>query len=85
MFDENTFNNNELVTPANDNLITETEVAQRLGVSNRCLQAWRYRGGGPRFVKISDRCIRYRPEDLAEFVESRVRTSTSDLGVGGAS
>ena len=85
MSDNNVFNNNKLPTPANDNLLTETEVAKRLGVTKRCLQTWRYRGGGPRFVKISDRCIRYRPDDVGEFVETRLRVSTSDPGAGGAS
>ncbi len=63
-------------------LLTEREAADFLGVTARCLQAWRYRGGGPKFVRISSRCIRYRKDDLAEWVEERLRSSTSDVGRG---
>ena len=66
----------------NDALLTEREAADFLGVTARCLQAWRYRGGGPKFVRISSRCIRYRKSDLVEWVEERLRSSTSDVGRG---
>ena len=58
-------------------LFTEHEAAHFLGVSFRTLQAWRVRGGGPRFCKIG-RIVRYRQTDLAAWVESRSRASTSD-------
>ena len=54
-------------------LLTERQAADFLNVSTRCLQAWRYRGeGGPNFVRISARCIRYRPEDLEKFAADRI-------------
>jgi excisionase family DNA binding protein len=62
-------------------LLTETEAAHLLGFSVRTLQAWRVRGGGPRFVKVSARCVRYQREDLEEWVRERVRRSTSDSGL----
>ena len=62
------------------NLLTEKEVAQRTGFSIRTLQSWRMRGGGPHFVRISARCIRYRPQDVEAWIEQRLRTSTSDVG-----
>ena len=62
------------------NLLTEKEVAQRTGFSIRTLQSWRMRGGGPSFVRISARCIRYRPQDVEAWIEQRLRTSTSDVG-----
>ena len=61
-------------------LLTESEAARRLGFSPRFLQQRRYTGGGPRFVRISARAIRYRPEDLVEWAADRLRTSTSDPG-----
>ncbi len=61
-------------------LLTETEAAKVLGFSVRTLQGWRCRGGGPRFVRISRGCIRYRREDLDGWVVSRLRWSTSDDG-----
>ena len=55
-------------------LMTEREAAEYLNVTTRCLQAWRYRdeGKGPRFIRISARCIRYRPEDLESFTQERL-------------
>jgi hypothetical protein len=61
-------------------LLTEEEAAHALGFTSRFLQNRRHRGDGPRYVRISARAIRYRPEDLAEFAAKLVRTSTSDPG-----
>lgn len=62
-------------------LMTETQAAEYLSLTNRALQAWRCQGRGPRFVKISARAVRYRLEDLERWVEERLRRSTSDPGV----
>lgn len=61
-------------------LINEAEAALFLGVSIRSMQGFRHRGGGPRFVRISSRCIKYRRIDLRAWSERRLRTSTSDHG-----
>ena len=50
-------------------LLTETQASLFLGFSPRALQAWRYRGGGPLFVKVSSRCVRYRKKDLIDWAE----------------
>ena len=42
----------------------ETEAAEFLGHSVRALQNWRSRGGGPEFIRVSARSIRYRRRDL---------------------
>ena len=62
-----------------ERLIHEQEAAQLLCVSFRTLQAWRVRGGGPRFCKIG-RAVRYRRRDLMTWVEGRARSNTSDPG-----
>lgn len=59
-------------------LVHEAEAAAFLGLSIRSMQGYRYRSGGPRFVRISARCVRYRRTDLREWAEARIRTSTSD-------
>lgn len=59
-------------------LIDERAAADALGLTPRTLQAWRIRGEGPAHVRISSRCIRYRPQDLAAFAAERVRKSTSE-------
>lgn len=60
-----------------DRLIGENEAAQFLGYTVRALQNWRVRGGGPRFVKVSSRSIRYRRRDLNAWIEARLRSNTS--------
>jgi hypothetical protein len=61
-------------------LLNEHEAAAFLGYTTRALQNWRLRGGGPVFVKVSDRSIRYRHRDLVAWIEARLRTSTTDPG-----
>ena len=61
-------------------LLAEKEAAKILGFSERTLQKWRNLGGGPRFVRVSRRAIRYRQVDLDAWIESRLRNSTSDSG-----
>lgn len=63
-----------------DRLFNEREAAVFLGYTVRALQNWRLRGGGPTFVKVSERSVRYRMRDLKTWVEQRLRTSTSDPG-----
>ncbi len=61
-------------------LVNEAEAARFLGLSVRSMQGYRYKGHGPRFVRLSSRCVRYRRFDLREWSEARLRTSTSDWG-----
>ena len=61
-------------------LINEQDAAEFLGLSVRTMQGMRYRGGGPRYLALSPRCVRYRRIDLREWAETHLRTSTSDPG-----
>ena len=65
-------------------LINEKEAAMFAGLSIRSMQGFRYRGGGARFVRISSRCIKYRRIDLRDWIEAKLRTSTSDTGTEAA-
>ena len=60
-----------------DRLINEREAAEFVGFTVRALQNWRLRGGGPLFVKISARAVRYRKRDLMAWAEAHTQTSTS--------
>ena len=60
-----------------DRLIGENEAALFVGYTVRCLQNWRVRGGGPSFVKVSRRSIRYRRRDLIMWAEAHLASSTS--------
>lgn len=61
-------------------LLTEEEAARAIGFTARFLQARRLQGDGPRFVRVSARAVRYRPEDLDLWARKLTRTSTSDPG-----
>ena len=65
-----------------DRLIGENEAAAFLGYSVRALQNWRVRGGGPKFVKVSARSIRYRRRDLIAWAEEKLRAHTSQAADG---
>ena len=66
--------------PANSQeaLLTEQQAASLLNVNPRTMQKWRIQGGGPRFVRMSRRCIRYWPKDLRDWVQNRIKSSTSE-------
>jgi len=63
-----------------DRLVNERQAATFLGYTVRALQNWRLRGGGPRFVKVSSRSVRYRRRDLLAWIEERLRSNTSEAG-----
>lgn len=66
-----------------ERLMTPYDAASYLSVSRRTLDAWRYRGNGPDYVRISARCIRYRSSDLKEFADTRLTSSTAEASVRG--
>ena len=61
-------------------LINEKVAGVFLDVTDRTMQKMRQHGGGPRYVVISSRCLKYRRTDLREWAEARMRKSTSDPG-----
>jgi hypothetical protein len=63
-----------------NDLITSEVASDVIGVTERGLEAWRARGGGPEFVRVSSRCIRYRRIDIKRWADDRLRRSTSDMG-----
>jgi hypothetical protein len=46
------------------------DVSECLKISKATLESWRSRGGGPAFVRVGKRAIRYTPESVRDFVES---------------
>jgi hypothetical protein len=57
-------------------LIAPAVAAARLSVTAETLERWRGAGQGPRFVKLTNKTIRYRPEDLEAFI-AHVQASTA--------
>lgn len=66
-----------------EDLMTPDELAAYTGTPTQTLAHWRYRGRGPRFVKIG-RSVRYRASDVAAWLESQTRQSTAERTVGRA-
>jgi predicted DNA-binding transcriptional regulator AlpA len=58
-------------------LLHQKEAAHILGLSVRTLERQRLAGTGPRYVRLG-RLVRYRPQDLADFVDRNLRRSTSE-------
>lgn len=56
-------------------LLREEEVARLLNLEIATLRRWRWAGRGPRFVKLGS-AVRYRFDDLNEFIEQGARQST---------
>lgn len=59
--------------------LTTKRAAEYLGLRPNTLEAWRCRGGGPRFAKFG-RAVRYRLIDLNDWIESRTRENTIEQG-----
>ena len=56
------------------------EVAYLSGLSIRTLEALRLKGGGPVYLALGRRAVRYLRRDVLEWIEARRRQSTSDPG-----
>lgn len=72
-------NSTDTIADDHDALLTEQQAATLLNVNPRTLQKWRVKGGGPKFIRISRRCIRYRPRDIRDWAQHRVKSSTSEI------
>ena len=71
-----------LTLPANSRhrrFLAPQEAADYLGINFRTLERWRLEGSGPAFCKLP-RLVRYDVSELDRWMQSRRRSSTSDLG-----
>lgn len=67
-----------LRVPESARLLTAFEVARFLRVSRWTLSDWRKNGGGPAFLKLSRRTIRYPRKAFERYIYQRLdRASTS--------
>jgi len=66
--------------PQNDphQLLTEAQAADLICYSQRTLQNWRQRGGGPKYVKVSAKSIRYQRRDVLDWIEARKQHHTAE-------
>lgn len=66
----------QVLSRVDERVLSDTEVADRLGVSRFTVRAWRHKGQGPRFMKMG-RAVRYRPEDVEAFKETALVDPTA--------
>lgn len=70
--------NIEQVPPStSDRILSDAQVAERLGVSLFTVRAWRYRRMGPRFLKMG-RAVRYRSQDVEAFQQTALVDPTAE-------
>lgn len=65
-----------------DDVLIETELAQTLRLSPGHLRNLRTLGGGPRYLRLG-RSIRYRWQDVTEWLTARTVSSTSSASYSG--
>jgi hypothetical protein len=52
-------------------LLTQSEAAILLHVEPRTLESWRQHRVGPRYIRYSRRCVRYRIEDIQDWLAAQ--------------
>jgi predicted DNA-binding transcriptional regulator AlpA len=62
-----------------ERFLDQDEVATVLGVSPGTVSNWRVQGRGPRFVRVTARCIRYRESDVRDWLESNEVEPTREV------
>jgi len=65
-----------------DPMMNADAAAAWLGISKQTLAIYRVRGSGPNYCKLGRRVL-YPQSELSQWVESRVRVSTTDDGRDG--
>ncbi|MBP3984787.1 helix-turn-helix domain-containing protein [Pseudoxanthomonas helianthi] len=67
-----------------DRPLTTKQAAEALNVTPHTLENWRHAGRGPRFIRYSRTCIRYRPADLDAWLAQRAAESATDSQLSAA-
>ncbi len=58
--------------------LSEDETAALVGLSRKTLQKKRQNGTGPRYVRVSSKCVRYRVKDIIDWQERLLVRSTAE-------
>ncbi len=69
-----------LLSPHPDQLVSTKELEVLTGLTSRFWEARRLTGDTPPFIRISARAVRYRWGNVQQWLNARIRTSTSDQG-----
>lgn len=54
-----------------DDMLNTTGVAEWLGVSTQFLEIGRHRGYGPPFIRLTPKIVRYRRDDVLDWLRER--------------
>lgn len=65
-------------------LLSTAQAAESIAVSVKTLRNWRSLGLGPRYVRLSPNDVRYRPADVAAWVDAVDRAGGVKAVGGGA-
>ena len=63
------------MTDKND-LLTPEALGGWLGKTPAALANWRYMGLGPKFIKLGPRAVRYRRQDVEDWLDENTRNQT---------
>ena len=69
----------EFIERLKNYLLNEVAASHILAISPRTLQSWRLEGGALTFRKLNKKTMKYKLEDVLNFVEEAGRRSTSEL------
>lgn len=59
-----------------DILITPAQLGERFGMTTGALAQMRYKGNGPKFIKLGGRQIRYSESDIQAWLEQQTKDRT---------
>jgi predicted DNA-binding transcriptional regulator AlpA len=71
--------NTQHASESSERVLSDAQVAERLGVSPFTVRAWRHKGMGPRFMKMG-RAVRYRARDVEAFEQMALVDPTKTAG-----
>ena len=63
-----------------DEAVATPEASRITGIPVTTLETWRSRGGGPRFLKLGNKCVRYQRRTLFEWMAKQSCRNTADAG-----
>lgn len=58
------------------NMASPKQAAEYMGITTGALSQMRYRGTGPKFIKLGNRTVRYRWEDIDAWIEANTLTQS---------
>jgi predicted DNA-binding transcriptional regulator AlpA len=63
-----------------DDLLSPGAVAEWLGLTEQWLQVARARNTGPGFIKLGEKSVRYRREDVRQWIDAKFKKPRSRPG-----